>query len=370
LRVLFFVERFWPYIGGVEVISARLMPELAKRGIEYTIITSGDGDRMPERDTYEGLEIRRLPFDDAVRSNDIEQIANVRSRFAALKKDVQPDLMHCIFTGATIYFPVMTAAVAPAPMIFSSQGSWPPVRMVPRGLLTRAIEMADWWTACSQAALDDLLAIDPGVATRSQTIFNGIVPPPGDPSPLPFDPPVLFCSARIEPEKGLDLLLSALPALLQEFPGLRLRVAGNGTALDDLVAQAGREGVADSVEFLGWRSPDEIPGLVDEATIVLVPSRREGFGMIALEGMIGARPVVAANIGGLPEVLGDDGGILVEPESPAALAEGIAGLLRDPARAREVGLAARKRAQAVFPLRRCVDAHERLYRSLVNGHAS
>ena len=161
--------------------------------------------------------------------------------------------------------------------------------------------------------------------------------------------------------------------LRDEFPNLRLRIAGGGTALDGLVAQAARgRRSRDAVEFLGWRSPEDIPGLVDEATIILVPSRLEGFGLIALESMLGARPVDRRRrtSAGCPEVLGDDGGLLVEPESPTALADAVAGLLRDPARAREIGLAGRKRAQAVFPLRRCVDAYDKLYRTLANGHAS
>ena len=74
-----------------------------------------------------------------------------------------------------------------------------------------------------------------------------------------------------------------------------------------------------------------MPALIDEATVVVVPSLREGFGLIALEGMLGRRPVIASRVGGLPEVLGEDGaGVLVEPESAGALAEGIRGLLRDP----------------------------------------
>jgi glycogen synthase len=370
VRVLYFVERFWPCIGGVEVISAHVLPELARRGIEYTVVTGGDGDTMPDRDSYRGLDVRRLTFEASLRSNDLEQITEVRGRFAAIKEELRPDLLHCVFTGASIYFPVMTAGVAPSPMLFSSHGSWPPVRMAPRGLLQRAIDISDWWTACSDAALAELVAVDGSVAARSQTILNGLDPPPGEPSPLPFDPPVLLSAARLEPEKGLDLAISAAASLRAEFPGLRLRIAGSGTAVDDLIAHADREGVTDLVEFLGWRSPEDIARLVDEATMVLVPSRREGFGLVALEGMLGARPVIATRIGGLPEVLGEDGGVLIEPESARALADAIAVLLRDPTLARDIGLSGRKRAQAVFPLRRCVDAHEALYRSLVNGHAS
>jgi glycosyltransferase involved in cell wall biosynthesis len=129
-------------------------------------------------------------------------------------------------------------------------------------------------------------------------------------------------------------------------------------------------GLAGAVEFIGWRSPDAIAELIEEASVVLVPSRVEGFGLIALEGMLGARPVVASRVGGLPEVLGPDGGLLVEPDDPAALAEAIGSLLADPARARSLAAAGRERALSRFNLRRCVDDHEALYRRLTSKHAA
>jgi glycosyltransferase involved in cell wall biosynthesis len=264
-----------------------------------------------------------------------------------------------------------TANICPSPMILSVHGSWPPVKLAPTGILRKTIDVSTWFTACSEAARGELLEIDDSLAGRTQTILNGLDPPPFEPSPLSFDPPVLLCSARVQPEKGMDLAIDAVARLRDEFPGIRLRIVGGGTCLEELEAQVARLGLGDSVEFAGWRSPEDIAGLIDEATIVLVPSRLEGFGLIALEGMLGARPVVASNVGGLPEVLGDDGGLLIEPENPEAIVRAVRSLLGDPAYAQTVAAAGRKRAQAVFPLHRCVDDYENLYRNLTtNGHAS
>lgn len=372
MRVLYFVERFWPYIGGVEVVSARVLPELVRRGIDVTIVTCRDDLNLAERDTYEGVDVRRLRMDQAMRSADVEAIAEIQAETAAIKREVEPDLVHIVLTGACVYFPVMTANVAPAPTLLSVHGSWPPVHFfAPVGLLRRALAISDRFTACSDSALVDLLAVDDSIAGRAETILNGLDPPPFEPSPLPFDPPVLLCAARIQPEKGIDVAIDAVRLLRDEFPDIRLRIVGDGIALGDLTAQVARLGLEGSVELAGWRSPEDIPRLVDEATIVLVPSRLEGFGLIALEGMLGTRPVVATRVGGLPEVLGDDGGLLVEPESPEAIAGAVSSLLRDPAHAQSVAAAGRRRAQAVFPLRRSVDAYESLYRTLTaNGHAS
>jgi glycosyltransferase involved in cell wall biosynthesis len=237
-------------------------------------------------------------------------------------------------------------------------------------VLRRAIDVSSWCVACSDAALADLRSVNDLIEPRSSTILNGLDAAIAEPSPIDFDDPVLFCSARVEPEKGMDLAIEAIRILRDEFPRVRLRIAGDGTEVPALRAQAERAGLGEAIEFLGWQHPDRIPGLIDDATMVLVPSLREGFGLIALEGMLGGRPVVAARVDGLPEVLGEDGGVLVEPASAAALADGIRRLLRDPAYAVRVAEAGRTRAQARFPLERCVDEHETLYRQLINEHAS
>ena len=371
MRVIYFVERFWPFIGGVEVISARVVPELARRGIEIKIVTTRDETSLPDRDVYEGIEVERLRIDSAIRNNDIDAVVETRARMAEIREEFRPDLMHMVFMGPGIYFAFTTAHVRPCPTILSFHGSWLQPELLTKLVLRRAVETSDWYIACSDSALADLRSIDERIGPRSTTILNGLAPGIAEPSALDFDDPVLLCTARIEPEKGIDLAIDAVRMLRSEFPRLRLRIAGDGTVVEDLVEQAAQAGLNGAVEFLGWQHPERIPHLVDEATAVLVPSRREGFGLTALEGMLGRRPVVAARVGGLPEVLGEDGGILVEPDSSEALAEAIRALLRDPAYARRVAAAGEARAQARFSLDRCVDDHERLYRQLAaNGHAS
>jgi glycosyltransferase involved in cell wall biosynthesis len=369
MRVLFFVERFWPFIGGVEVISARVVPELVRRGIEVKVVTTRDEITLPEYELYEGVEVHRLRIDSAIRNNDIEAVAETRIRMTQIKNEFKPDLMHMVFMGPGIYFAFTTAQVHPCPIILSFHGSWLRPELLQNTVLHRAVEASSWYVACSESALADLRSIDPRIGPRSNAILNGLDAAIAHPSPLDLEAPILFCSARIEPEKGLDLAIEAVRLLRPEFPRLRLRIAGDGTARPELETQAARAGIEDAVEFLGWQHPDRIPGLIDESAAVLVPSLREGFGLIALEGMLGARPVVAARTGGLPEVLGDEGGVLVEPESAEAIATALRDLFRDPERATRVGLAGRARAQARFSLARCVDAHESLYRELMLKNA-
>ena len=136
-----------------------------------------------------------------MRAADVEAIAEIQAETAAIKREVQPDLVHIVLTGACVYFPVMTANVSPAPTVLSVHGSWPPVQFfAPVGLLRRALAVSDRFTACSDSALADLLAIDESIAARAETILNGLDPPPFEPSPLPFDPPVRAARSAMLPE--------------------------------------------------------------------------------------------------------------------------------------------------------------------------
>jgi glycosyltransferase involved in cell wall biosynthesis len=170
---------------------------------------------------------------------------------------------------------------------------------------------------------------------------------------------------RLSPEKGFDVLLRAFARVREARPDARLVLAGRGLEEGALTALAGELGVADAVEFRGWVRSDDVPALIDRASVVAVPSREEGFGMTALEAALRARPVVASRTGGLPEVV-EDGvtGVLVAPEEDGELAVAIGELIGDRERAARLGLAARERAQRLFSSDRLLDEHAELYRRL------
>ena len=101
------------------------------------------------------------------------------------------------------------------------------------------------------------------------------------------------------------------------------------------------------MEFLGFR--DDVPALLAQAAVVVVPSRSEGLGLSALEAMAAGKPVVASAVGGLREVvIHEETGLLVPPEDPAALAAALKSLLSAPERARKMGEAGRARVETEF----------------------
>src|SRR5205823_7031874 len=162
------------------------------------------------------------------------------------------------------------------------------------------------------------------------------IDPDGEPQPYADDVPRLLCVGRLIPIKGHIVLLRAFAEAKRELPDLQLEIAGRGPLEPALKALARELGVLDAVRFLGHVSP--IQAEIERAAVVVVPSMGEGFGMVALEAMERARPVVAAEIGGLGELVQDGRtGYLVPPADVGPLTEAIAGLLRAPELARQMG---------------------------------
>jgi glycosyltransferase involved in cell wall biosynthesis len=152
---------------------------------------------------------------------------------------------------------------------------------------------------------------------------------------------------------------------------VHLILAGDGPVRPALEAQASALGLSERVTFTGWVSPEEVHELTARATIVLVPSRMEGFGLVALEAALMARPAIVADIGGLREAVADAvTGIVVPSRDAGALAAAIRRLLAAPAVARAMGQAGRRRALTLFGAERHVDEWDALYRRVAaNGRA-
>lgn len=144
--------------------------------------------------------------------------------------------------------------------------------------------------------------------------------------------------ARLEPEKGHEFLLEAMPAVLAAAPDTWLAIVGEGSSLEDLRARASALGVAERVVFTGRR--EDVSALTADLTVAVLPSLREAQGISILEAMARRVPVVASAVGGIPEVItsGVDG-LLVPPADPAALAAAIVELLGSAALRRRIGQA-------------------------------
>jgi glycosyltransferase involved in cell wall biosynthesis len=134
--------------------------------------------------------------------------------------------------------------------------------------------------------------------------------------------------ARLEPEKGHQTLIDAWPIVLRDVPDAYLLIVGEGSRRDYLEAQAAANRVAHRVVFTGRR--DDVPAVTAALDVAVLPSHREAQGLSILEAMALSRPVVASDVGGIPEMI-EDGvtGLLVPHDQPDMLAAAIVRLLTD-----------------------------------------
>jgi glycogen synthase len=246
--------------------------------------------------------------------------------------------------------------------------------------LSRQVHSAEWWLAnradalitCSfamRAEVAELFDLDPGPIA---VLHNGIAPrrwragraavaaarrrygPQGE--------PLLLYFGRLEYEKGVQDLIAALPRIRRVRPGARLLVAGTGTAADTLAAAARAARVKRSVTFLGHLPDPELAALLRAVDAVVLPSRYEPFGIVALEAAAAGAPLVASTAGGLGEVVRDgETGLSFPPGDVAGLARAVVAALADPAGAASRARAARVRLRTDFDWGRIARATAELY---------
>ena len=166
--------------------------------------------------------------------------------------------------------------------------------------------------------------------------------------------------ANLRPEKNHETLIAAAAQLAEHCPNLRYQIVGEGSRRMALETLARERGVDHIVEFLGHR--EDVPALLASADVFVLPSRSEAFPNGAIEAMAAGLPVVACAVGGLLDLI-ETGrtGILVPPSDPEPLAVAIRSLYDNPARAREMGRAARREVRAQYSFERMVSAFEDLY---------
>ncbi len=366
MRILYWTPLFWPNLGGIEVLAMKTLPALQKRGHELIVVTSHGELDLPDRSEYNGIPVYRFPFWKVLTKRDLKEVIKVKKQVAELKQTFQPDLVHLHFPGHIAYFHLNTVSAHPVPTLLTVHTDFYGLPGDANTLFGQVIRSATWVNAVSKATLADTLQIVPDIIHRSSVIYNGLNVPELLPEPLPFDKPQILCLGRLAHEKGIDLAITAFASVLKPFPQARLVIAGDGPARSDLEGQVAALGLESTIEFTGWISPEKVPQLMNQSTVVVMPSRyREPFGLVALEAAQMARPVVATRVGGLPEVVvHQETGLICEKEDSAALAEAIAFLQDHPDTAVLMGEMGRRRALELFSLEKFVDNYDRLYSRL------
>lgn len=242
----------------------------------------------------------------------------------------------------------------------------------------RCLELADVVAAISEA---NLLDVEKEI-TRAPIAPKAVLTPLGIPVTAPPVAPserscrkeVLYVG-RLEPRKGVEDLINALPLILAGDPEITVTIAG---AEDDRPGRPSYEEVfrmvvprADQgrVTFTGRLTDDERTCAYRRAALAVFPSRYESFGLVLLEAMVHATPVVATRVGGIPEVVDDSTAELVPAGSPERLAAVVLALLADPDRRDSLGRAGARHVRDRFTLDRMLDGTLRAYDKALGSRA-
>ena len=346
-------------ISGSETHLLSLLPRLRERGWNTRMLMLHQYE-PGAREFAQELRSRGVPLDAFALRADVDPVAFLRL-VGHFVRD-RPALLHTHLVHADAYGQP-AGTLARVPVRVSTKHGFNEFRearafaLADRGLA----QLAHAQVAVSHG-LARYLAETEGFAEESFEIVHygvaaGAAVPPYDGSPR------LLTAGRLIPIKGHILLLRAFAAALEQVPELELHIAGRGPLEPALRALASELRLRGRIRFLGQVVP--IQHALERASIVVVPSLGEGFGMIALEAMERARPVIAAAVGGLLDLVQDgETGLLVQPGAAEPLARAIVELAADPAKAARLGEAGRRRALSEFPEARAVERIERLYGSL------
>jgi glycosyltransferase involved in cell wall biosynthesis len=349
-------------ISGSEAHLLSLLPELKERGWDIRFLMlhehePGAGDFARE------LRSRGIPLDAIPLAADVDPVAFFR--IAGYLGRTRPTILHTHLVHADVYGQ-LTGALTGVPVRVSTKHGFNEFREN-RGfaLGDRAIaSLAHTHIAISRGLARYLEEVEGFDGASFQVVHYGI-DPDGEPRAFAGDVPRLLCVGRLIPIKGHIVLLRAFAQARRRLPSLQLDLAGRGPLEPALRALAKELGIEDAIRFLGYVAP--VQRAIEDAAAVVVPSMGEGFGMVALEAMERARPVIATEIGGLGELV-EDGvtGYLVPTGEAEPLADAIVRLVSDLPRAAEMGLAGRRRALEQFLQERCTDRTELLYRAALN----
>jgi len=344
-------------ISGSEAHLLSLLPGLRARGWDVRMLMLHE-DEPGAWDFARALEARGVPLDAIRVRADVDPVAFVQLVGFLMRH--RPEILHTHLVHAE-WYALLAGAVARVPVRFTTKHGFNEFREAPYfGVADRAVaSLAHVHIAISRGLARYLEDVE-GFDRESFEIVHYGIDPDGEPKPYAGDVPRLLCVGRLIPIKGHIVLLRAFAAARERVPDLELEIAGRG-ALEPALRALSRElGIAEAVHFLGHVSP--IQSAIERAAVVVVPSMGEGFGMVALEAMERARPVIAAESGGLSELVRDgETGILVPPGEAGPLTDAIVRVAGDLDLARRMGEAGRRRALSRFMQASCTERTELLY---------
>jgi glycogen(starch) synthase len=359
MRIALVPSAYAPAVGGVEELTARLARRLLDSGDDVEVWTTRHPADLPEDEDIDHVRVRRFVFpmprlSAPALASFPREVARARVTTAAAAAQFRPDVIHVQCFSVNGVYAAWLARHLRAPLVVTLQGEtvMDDTDIYDRSLALRlslrlGLRTAAAVTGCSRFVLEDAerrFGLAPG---RSTVIPNGVELAErvaAEALILPFERFVLGLG-RIVTKKGFDLLLDAFQRIASRHPGLGLVIGGSGSEREELVRAAAAAGLSERVAFPGTLSRAQIAWAMGAATVFVLPSRVEPFGIVVVEALRAGCPTIVSAHGGAPEIVRNGvHGIVADPRDTAALATAIDRLVSDRDLADRLGRAGRLRA--------------------------
>ena len=364
-------------IAGAENHLLILLEALRARGVDASFLylhpPHNTVDEFKAAAEARGIPVQRLPI---ARHTDPLLYPKLRSALAAL----QPDIVNTHLLHADLYGIPAAQSIrvnGRRPRIVSGRHNDDAFRLKPdQKVINRQLwRMTDAGVAISEAVRRFSIEVEGARPDQVRTIYYGYQPPPFDPAlrtavraelGLTADDVVVGVTCRLIEQKGLPYGLQAFAQVAGDFPAAKLVITGDGELRGALEAQAAELGIATRTQFIGWR-PDAAR-VMAAYDLFLMPSLWEGFGLVLLEAMAQAIPVVGSRVSAIPEVVLDgETGLLAEPKDADTLAKHLRRLLADAPLRKHMGMLGQERLETIFSVPRMTDQVLALYVEIVES---
>ena len=379
LRILELLTYYLPHRTGLTLHVQRLAEELARRGHRLTVLSAKFRRELPARQIIGGVEVHRLAAPLRV-SRGMLMPGYPLALWRLVRRH---DVVHAHSPLLELPLVALACRLAHRPLVVTHHGDL----ILPKGVFNRVVErlvFATYGLGIREAARLIAYSDDYAAASRYLRPWKervvAIPPPIAVPLPEPRrvaawrarlnlgEARVIAYAGRFVEEKRPDLLLAALPEVRRRWPATVAVFAGQHVLPYERFFERCRPLIDAQREFVRFagllEDPGELAAFYALADVLVLPSESECFGLVQVEAMLCGTPVVATDIPGARVPVRTTGmGVLVAPRDAAALAEGIATVLREPARF----IRPRAEIEAFYSVAATVDRVEALLRQVVSG---
>jgi glycosyltransferase involved in cell wall biosynthesis len=359
---------------GAELCLLELVTGLNRQQFAPTVVSGGEGPLLDElRAARVPVKVLRMPYMTQRGRQAIDFSRGVLPASLRLARYVRQGQFDVVYNNILQNpYGALAARFAGVPCLWHihEMGNNPVLRTA----MTRVAGLLATQVVVVSQAVGSMFSSHTQRKTR--VIYNGVDPQHFDPtaydsfavrSVFSIQPSqsVVGIIGRLHPSKRHHDLFLAMSELRRRWPDCLLLVVGDGPLEPDLRLTARHLGIEKNVRFLGYLA--DVREVFAALDVLVLPSDHEAFPRVPLEAMAMAKPVVATNVGGIPEAVVPDTGLLVSVGNPKELAVAISFILEDQERAAQMGRRGRERVLAQFSLRRYVQGLEDVMAQMISG---